>query len=231
MKSFSVYNWRILIFKSELPPNSKYVGCYLSTYMNEHGDNCYPSIKRICHETGLSKPTVIKYIQVMRDNGWLETAKKGFDGQAWAHNQYYPSVPEKVVKEIYHVDEGGKPPLPRRSISEHKAVKEVNTSSIDNSTVSSIKERDYPTELNIDAWNEYIAYRKEAKFKKLTRIGEDKQIEKIIGFGGHRVQQQCINETISNGWQGIFEPKNRTNSGKSKAGNFLDRCVDGWNDP
>jgi len=137
MTSFSIYNWRILIFKSDLPANAKYIGCYLSTYMNEHGDNCYPSIARICHETCLSKPTVIKYIQVLRDGEWLETKKKGFDGQAWAHNQYYPNIPHKVVKEINQLSEGGKAPLPRRLTSGQKAVKEVNTSSTVNSVVSS----------------------------------------------------------------------------------------------
>ena len=135
--SFSIFNWRILIFKSGLPANAKYIGCYLSTWMNEWGDNCYPSIARISHETGLSKPTVIKYVHVLQAEGWLEAQKKGFDGQAWAHNQYYPNIPEKAVKEVNHQQEGGKPALPRRLNSEQKAVKEVNTKSTDNSTVKS----------------------------------------------------------------------------------------------
>lgn len=141
MKLLSVYNWRILIFKSNLPPNAKYIGCHLSTYMNEQGDNCFPSIARICSETGLSKPTTIKYIRVLNHEGWLLTKKKGFNGQAWAHNQYYPNIPknvmedinEKAVKEIYHLSEGGKTESRRRLNSEHKAVKEVNPSGIDNS--------------------------------------------------------------------------------------------------
>jgi len=194
--------------------------------MNEHGDNCFPSIKRISHECGLSKPTVIKYIHLLKENGWLESSKKGFDGQAWAHNQYYPNIPKEVIKEINHLEEGGKPHSIRRSTSQQKAVKEVNTSSTDNSTVSSIKERAYPTELNIDAWNEYIEYRKESKIRKLTLKGEDKQIEKIIRFGGYDTQQQVINETIANGWQGLFPPKQKSREYKSKATTFIDRVLD-----
>lgn len=152
MKSLSVFNWRILIFKSNLPPNAKYIGCFLSTYMNEQGDNCFPSISRICLETGLSKPTVIKYIQVLKQKGWLLTKKKGFKGQSWAHNQYYPNIPknvmeeihclkkEKAVKDINRLSEGGETESIRRLNSEHKAVKEVNTSSTDNSTDNSTEE-------------------------------------------------------------------------------------------
>ncbi len=224
MTSFSIYNWRILVFKSDLPANAKYIGCYLSTYMNEHGDNCYPSIARICHETCLSKPTVIKYIQVLRDGEWLETKKKGFDGQAWAHNQYYPNIPKKVVKEINQLTEGGKAPLQRRLTSGQKAVKEVNTSSTVNSVVSSTEEKpvvQYPEKLNIEAWTDYIEYRKQSKFKKLQRKSEELQIEKLIGYGDKTVQRDCINETISNGWQGIFAPKRNGNNGKSKADSHL----------
>ena len=152
MKSLSVFNWRILIFKSDLPPYAKYIACLLSTYMNEQGDNCFPSIARICLETGLTKPTVIKYIQVLKQEGWLLTKKKGYKGQAWAHNQYYPNIPgnvveeihclqkEKAVKEVNHLSEGGKTESRRRLNSEHKAVKEVNTSSTDNSTDNSTEE-------------------------------------------------------------------------------------------
>lgn len=152
MKSLSVFNWRILIFKSNLPPNAKYIGCYLSTYMNEQGDNCFPSIARICLETRLSKPTVIKYIQVLKQEGWLLTRKKGFKGQSWAHNQYYPNIPknvmdeihclqkEKAVKESNHLSERGKTESRRRLNSDHKAVKDVNTSSTNNSTDNSTEE-------------------------------------------------------------------------------------------
>lgn len=140
MTSFSIFNWRILIFKSDINYHAKYLACYLSTYMNEHGDNCFPSIDRISHESGVSRPTVIKYIQELKDSGWLEAKKKGFDGQAWAHNQYYPNIPKNVVKEINYLLEGGKPHNERQLTSAKKAVKEVNSSSSVNSSDNS-KER------------------------------------------------------------------------------------------
>lgn len=65
----------------------------------------------------------------------------------------------------------------------------------------------YPPELNTDAWKQYLQYRREAKMRKLTPRGEQLQIEKLIRFGDHSKQQACIEETIRNGWQGIFEPR------------------------
>ena len=97
----------------------------------------------------------------------------------------------------------------------------------DNNVNKKQERRTYPTGLNIQAWQEYIAYRREAKIRKLTAKGEDKQIEKIIGFGGYDIQQQCIDQSIANGWQGIFPPSsNATPAHKSKATNFIDRVLD-----
>jgi len=124
LMDISMFNWRLMIIRyADLPPNAKYLAIYLSTYMNEWGDNCFPSIERITHETGLSKPTVCKYLGELRESDWLESRKKGFDGQGWAHNQYFPNIPKKAVKEFNQLQEGGKTESKRRLNSDEKAVK------------------------------------------------------------------------------------------------------------
>ena len=117
-----------------------------------------------------------------------------------------------------------------QQVSNRRAASEQQVST--NKKVKKVKKvkkkeerRDYPTELNLTAWREYIAYRREAKIRKLTINGENKQIEKIIGYGGFETQQQCINQTISNGWQGVFPVKQDTGY-KSKATTFIDRVLD-----
>jgi len=128
--------WRNMIFKySGLQSNAKLVGCYLSTWMDEHGNNCYPSVKRIAEETSLSEVTVCKYIAELRDNGWLTSIKYGYDGQQWARNQYYPQIPElHIVEFTRHLSrfsgsqKGTKAPLVRHLNSGGKALKELNTS-------------------------------------------------------------------------------------------------------
>ena len=114
----------------------------------------------------------------------------------------------------------------RRTASEQQ----VNT----NKKVKKVKKdkkkeetRIYPAGLNLTAWQEYIAYRREAKIRKLTIAGENKQIEKVISYGGYDTQQQCIDQSIANGWQGIFPPSsNATPAHKSKATTFIDRVLD-----
>ena len=88
----------------------------------------------------------------------------------------------------------------------------------------------YPPELNQKAWQEYITYRREARIRKLTAKGEVKQIEKIIRYGNKDIQQQCIDQTIANGWQGVFPPKNQQPGHQSSSDRFLKNVRDNWRD-
>ena len=126
MNDFSMYNWRMVALKhGDLPPNSNFILLYLSTFMNAHGDSCFPSIVKISKDTGLSKPTVIKHLNVLRSEGWL-TSKSIGNGKGWAHNQYFPLIPDKVVKQINREAEGGKTVDTRRLNESSKAVKQLN---------------------------------------------------------------------------------------------------------
>ncbi len=83
-----------------------------------------------------------------------------------------------------------------------------------------IPKKHFPAELNKKAWLEYIDYRKKAKIRKLTDAGEDKQIKKLISFGDYDTQALSINETIANGWQGIFEPKQKNKQSRGHHDGF-----------
>ena len=150
-----MFNWRLMVIRhSDLPANAKYLAIYLSTYMNEWGDNCFPSIQRIIHETGLSKPTVCKYLAELRDNDWLESRKKGFDGQGWAHNQYFPNIPKKAVKLVNQLQEGGKNGSKRRLNSDEKAVKLVDH------YLSKEKNCNFSKKPSTKSWDELAAWGK-----------------------------------------------------------------------
>lgn len=111
----------------------------------------------------------------------------------------------------------------RRTAGEQQANTNKNVKNVKN--VKKEPEKPvYPPALNLTAWQEYISYRREAHIRKLTLAGENKQIEKIISYGGHDTQQQCIDQTIANGWQGIFPPSSSP-AHKSKATNFIDRVL------
>lgn len=114
--------------------------------MDSAGGSCFPSIDTLVKVTSLSKPTVIKYLKKASEDGWIQTRVHGFSGQGWKRNEYVASVPEKVVKEINRVSEGGKTDTKggktdngRRLNSLTKVVKQVNSISPKNSSNNSPK--------------------------------------------------------------------------------------------
>lgn len=128
MKSFC-FKWEELVIDSDLPAYSKYIALYLRTFMNNKHDMVWPSISRISYETGLSKPTVIKYIKPLEDNGFLSISKKisSTKGGDQLHNVYLITIPEKVVNDINNLLKGSKSQEQRWLNSEAKVVNDVNT--------------------------------------------------------------------------------------------------------
>lgn len=156
--SNSMFSWRKAILKSGLPPTTRHVLLTLACHMNEAGESCFPSIKLLCEETGLSNRAVITHLQNATELGWITVGKHGFGGQRWAAHEYRPAWPhhlrkvadalEKAVNVVHHdnqkavnvvhvldekavnvVPKGGEP-------NDEKAVKEVHSSNPYSSSVS-----------------------------------------------------------------------------------------------
>jgi uncharacterized protein YdaU (DUF1376 family) len=68
---------------------------------------------------------------------------------------------------------------------------------------------DAPEFINADAWNEWLEYRKQSK-KKMTAATIAKQ-HKFLSDYDKQTQSIIINQSIQNGWAGLFEPKGKTN--------------------
>ena len=45
-----VWSWRQVILRAQLEPSSKLLLLALSTYMNDHGEGCYPSTNTVAGE-------------------------------------------------------------------------------------------------------------------------------------------------------------------------------------
>ena len=71
-----------------------------------------------------------------------------------------------------------------------------------------------PDGLNLDAWNEWKAYRRETKLKayKPTARGEGAAARNLIVLSGGNLQTQMwiVQQSIANQWSGLFELKPRT---------------------
>ena len=78
-------------------------------------------------------------------------------------------------------------------------------------------------ELNIEVWKKWRAYRKETFRLTYKPIGEKAAIGKLMRLsqGCHEVQEQIINQSIENGWKGIFDLKQQKLS-KTKS------ALDNW---
>lgn len=91
---------------------------------------------------------------------------------------------------------------------------------LQSSSSSSNKERlEFPKNLQTPefekAWEEYLEYRKKGRMKSLLPTSQVAQLKKMSEWG-HDAAIKAINETISQGWQGIFEPKATFNGKQQK---------------
>ena len=96
------FNWVKLILKTDLPANAKFIGLYLSTYMNLNQDMAYPGLKRIEAETGLAHAIVLKQIGLLVEEGWLLKQS----GNRVSTNQYWINIPSKIIAEVGQIGVG-----------------------------------------------------------------------------------------------------------------------------
>ena len=77
--------------------------------------------------------------------------------------------------------------------------------------------------MNVEVWKKWRAYRKETFRLIYKPIGEKAAIGKLMRLsqGCHEVQEQIIQQSIENGWKGIFDLKEQKQS-KTKS------ALDNW---
>lgn len=121
MSGSQFFSWRSAVLQSDLPSTTRLVLLVLSTYMDDHGGGCFPSMETIAEGAGLSKRAVITQIATAEKAGFIRISKHGFGGQKWARNEYRIAFPRpeagegdspaqdaEVVKEVHQLGrEGG----------------------------------------------------------------------------------------------------------------------------
>lgn len=88
-----LWSWRQAILKSELQATTKLVLLVLSTYMNDHGEGCYPSQEQIAASASLTARAVIKHIDLAINAGFLVKNKRNKTGKLWDSNEYSATIP------------------------------------------------------------------------------------------------------------------------------------------
>lgn len=134
------FNWVQLIKKSDLPPNAKFLGLYLATFMNMEHDVAWPSLRRIVSETGLALSTVQKYLGVIEEKGYLVkrssahqvSTKSGSQMQ----NEYLINIPEEVYRETVQQLAGVPSDKPRCTDSREEVYRQAVTNNNKNNNRS-----------------------------------------------------------------------------------------------
>ena len=125
----------------------------------------------------------------------------------------------------YIVFEKPKMDLSETVLSETENPHLLNTNNKLNTDIIKKKVFDFEEleELNVEVWKKWRAYRKETFRLTYKPIGEKAAIGKLMRLsqGCHEVQEQIINQSIENGWKGIFDLKEQKQS-KTKS------ALDNW---
>ncbi len=125
----------------------------------------------------------------------------------------------------YIVFEKPKTEKPKTDSSETENPQLLNTDIKLNTDIIKKEQFDFEEleELNVEVWKKWRAYRKETFRLTYKPIGEKAAIGKLMRLsqGCHEVQEQIIQQSIENGWKGIFDLKEQKQS-KTKS------ALDNW---
>ncbi len=120
-------------------PTTRLVLLVLASHMDLDGGSCFPSVRTLIGETGLSNRSVLDHLKLAADAGWIERLESG-TGQGWKRHAYQAEVPVRLKAErgegrSPRSAEGGEP-------HDRNVVKEVHHStSYSKSSLSQTKQR------------------------------------------------------------------------------------------
>ena len=92
------FQWTELVIDSDLESYSKYICLYLATFMNSKQNCAFPGLSRIQKETGLTRPTILKYLDKIESAGFLYIER----GDRVTSNKYHSKLPDEVVNVVNH---------------------------------------------------------------------------------------------------------------------------------
>ena len=101
--------WLDEIWNSDLPSNAKLIAAYLRKFLHNNKQTCYPSKSRMIKETGLTRKTIIKYVDVLVNQGWIDLNKSN----GGRNNRYTIVSPNIGIGQISTLNRVKKDPVNR----------------------------------------------------------------------------------------------------------------------
>ena len=186
------------IFNKEMSLKAKGLLCHLLA-LPESWDLYVEEVEK-WHKDG--KKAIYSAFKELSELGYVERTTQREKGKIvkWDYVVYEKPLSQKVEVEKLQVENA---PL-------------LNIDNILNTDIIKKEVFDFEEleELNVEIWKKWRAYRKETFRLTYKPIGEKAAIGKLMRLsqGCHEVQEQIIQQSIENGWKGIFDLKEQKQS-------------------
>jgi len=185
-------------YDKEITPNAKLLYAEITSLCNEKG-YCWANNEYFANLYNVSKISISKWISQLEQNGYIETEIIYKEGTKQILNRYI-----RIVK--YPIKEKFNTPIKEKFKDNN-----ININNTFNNIKEKInkKEKYFEDEELDKKYHEYLQMRIEKKCKA-TPTTIKSQIKKLSQYNKETALQMLQN-SIDNGWRGIFEIKNGTN--------------------
>ena len=188
-KNFTTIN-NEFIFNKNLSLKAKGLLCHLLALPNDW--KLY--VEEVEKWSTDGKSSIYSAFKELTSNGYMKREQIRDKGKIVSWDYIVFEKPHFDFQEIENLDVENQPLL--------------NTN-IKLNTYNTKTERDYPFELNLDAWELWKAFRKEQFRTTYKPLGESAAISKLLRISNNNKENQAkiIQQSIENGWKGLFELK------------------------
>lgn len=200
-------------YSKELTANEKLLYSEITALTNSKG-YCFASNGYFADLYEVHKNTVSRWISNLSKLGFINTFDHILPSGAVERRIFIGM--EGINNNVYPLKQSDLPPLtkeftPLNNIVNHNNT--INTKS--NNTINKEIDLIFPFDSVefLTAWSNWIEDRKERKIKKYTNRGEQGALHNLqnISNNNEHTAIQIINQSITQGWQGLFPLKNQSN--------------------
>jgi len=222
LKGFAKIDRKVVGRISEIGATPFAVLCVMVAHSDDAGRS-FPSVETIARIVGCSKPTVKRAIRVLKGAGMIHQQRRKQSTSIYTIQEVSPVIPQGDKRDHQRSlkDQEVSPVTPRGITSDPQEVSPVtprtrartNDTQLTRKGRAAAKEIELPKNLDTDrfreSWDEWISYRRERKLTLTPRTIKG-QLKKLAAWGEDGACES-IDQSIVNGWQGLFKPKHGAN--------------------
>ncbi len=206
-KNFTTIN-NEFIFNKDMSLKAKGLLCHLLALPNDW--KLYVEEVEKWHKDG--KKAIYSAFKELTQFGYIERSQIREKGKivSWDYTVFEKPLSQKVDVEKVDVGFVDVQKAPLLNTNSNKDLIKLKT----NKTKTKGFEFETLEELNVEVWKKWREFRTQQFRTSYKPIGEKAAIGKLlrISQGCHQVQEQIIQQSIENGWKGLFEIKQEKQS-------------------